>query len=140
MIEPFFVAHGTRGSRALRTLKEGPQRRCNPRDALGSRDPTVVYADSDRGQPEADCRDAAGRVGCAAVRNEAIGWIRLVPKVIEIGFLSIIKELVVARKRIGDDSQGRRPRAFIRGPSHGGDLVKVRLAVADPQIAETPGR
>ncbi len=100
----------------------------------------MVNTNTDRGQPKPHRCDAAGRAGRAPVRDEAIGRIRRIPKVIEIGLLDVIQKFIVVRKKMGNCGQGGRREAFLGGRGQRRDLVKVRLSIDDTHAKITEAR
>src|SRR4029077_16578272 len=86
-----------------------------------------------------DGRDAAIRAGRASIRNQAIGGIGAVPKVIEGGLLEVIEEVVIARKKMRQGPQGCGRQALLRSAVHCRRVIEVGLTIDDlaAEIAET---
>src|SRR5258708_6483617 len=100
MVKPSLVPNDAGASRTLRAVLERLERDQTRSRSLRARDPSVIDGDSNRGQPKPDRRDAASRTRSAAVRHEAIVRISRIPEVIEVRFLKVIEEFVIAGERM----------------------------------------
>ena len=98
MVEPSFVANGTRGSGSLRSIEKGVQRGRDPRGCLSASDPTMVYGNADGCEPKSHGCDAASGTDGTTIRDEAIRRIGPIPKVSETRPLNVIQEFVIVCK------------------------------------------
>src|SRR2546430_17728315 len=96
MIEPPVVPDRAGGAGTLRPLKKSVQRRHDSRNALGPRDPAMVNTDSDSRESKTHRGDTASRAARAPIRDQAIGRIGQVPKVVEVTRLDVIEEFIIA--------------------------------------------
>src|SRR5512145_385045 len=101
MIKEAFVADRALIAPSLRLLPKCLQRRQSSITALRARDPAAIDGNADRGQTEAHRSNAARRVGRAAIFDQAVAGIGLLPEEIERGVLQKIEENAVLRRRRG---------------------------------------